>query len=200
MATRSVRDTILSATYRCVARYGLTKTTIEDAAKEAGVSRATIYRYFPGGRDQLLNDVIAWETGRFFIRLAQAVGEAPDFAALLEEALLFAHRAVEEHEVLQKILQTEPERLLPTLTVESDRIRPLVSSFLVPYLEREWQQRGGNAAGIDAEAATDYVARMVLSFIGASGRWDLTDREQVATLVRTELLAGVIAAAGGPPP
>jgi AcrR family transcriptional regulator len=199
VATRSVRDSILSATYRCVARYGLAKTTIEDAAKEAGVSRATIYRYFPGGRDQLLNDVIAWETGRFFIRLAQAVGEAPDFAALLEEALMFAHRAVEEHEVLQKILQTEPERLLPTLTVESERIRPLVSSFLVPYLEREWQQRGGHAAGLDAEAATDYVARMVLSFIGASGRWDLTDREQVATLVRTELLAGVLAAAGGNP-
>jgi AcrR family transcriptional regulator len=189
------RGRILEATYACVARYGLAKTTIEDAAREAGLSRATVYRYFPGGRDELLREVISWETTRFFVRLAEAVAGAGDFAGLLEEALLFAHRAVEEHDVLQKILQTEPERLLPTLTVESDRIRPLISAFLVPFLE---QESSGGAAAIDSALATDYVARMVLSFIASPGRWDLTDRTQVATLVRTELLAGVRGAAAGP--
>ena len=187
-----IRERILEATFSCVARYGLGKTTIEDAAKEAGVSRATVYRYFPGGRDELINEVIRWETARFFIRLAEAVAGARDFAQLLEEALLFAHEAVEEHEVLQKVLETEPERLLPTLTVESDRIRPLISAFLVPHLERE---RAGRAITVDSAAACEYVARMVLSFIGAPGRWDLTDRAQVATLVRTELLAGVLGGA-----
>jgi hypothetical protein len=34
---------------------------------------------------------------------------------------------------------------------------------------------------------------MLLSFIGNQGRWDLTDPAQVAQLVRTELLAGVLA-------
>jgi AcrR family transcriptional regulator len=185
------RERILAATYSCVARYGLAKTTIEDAAREARLSRATVYRYFPGGRDELLRDVISWETTRFFLRLADAVADASDFAGLLEEALLFAHRAVDDHDVLQKILQTEPERLLPTLTVESDRIRPLISAFLVPFLENE---RAGSAAAVDVAMATDYVARMVLSFISSPGRWDLTERSQVATLVRTELLAGVLAA------
>jgi hypothetical protein len=32
---------------------------------------------------------------------------------------------------------------------------------------------------------------MVMSFIAAAGRWDLTDRDQVRELVRTELLAGM---------
>jgi hypothetical protein len=32
---------------------------------------------------------------------------------------------------------------------------------------------------------------MVLSFIAAQGRWDLTDRDQIGELVRTELLAGL---------
>jgi len=190
----SVRERILQATYECVARHGLAKTTIEDAARQAKLSRATVYRYFPGGRDQLLNDVIAWETGRFFLRLAEAVHGVETFPELLEEALLFAHRAVEQHAVLQKILQTEPERLLPTLTIESERIRPLISAFLVPYLERQWQGRPSTMA---SDAATDYVARMVLSFIGAPGRWDLADRSQVRTLVETELLAGVLAAGRG---
>jgi len=183
----TVRERILEAGFACVARYGMAKTTVEDVARESGLSRATLYRYFPGGKDQLLRDVIAWETGRFFGRLAEAVAGAPDFTHLLEEALMFAHRAVEEHEVLQKVLQTEPERLLPQLTVESERILVFIRRFLVPYLEREVLR-----PGVDAEQAADYVARMLLSFIGNQGRWDLTDQEQVATLVRTELLAGVL--------
>ena len=182
------RERILEAGFACVARYGLAKTTVEDVARASGLSRATLYRYFPGGRDQLLRDVIAWETGRFFGRLAEAVAGAPDFPSLLEEALIFAHRAIEEHEVLQKVLQTEPERLLPQLTVESERILVFIRRFLVPYLEREDLRDG-----VEPEEAADYVARMLLSFIGNQGRWDLTDPDQVAQLVRTELLAGVLA-------
>jgi len=116
------------------------------------------------------------------------VAGAADFAGLLEEALLFAHRAIEEHEVLQKILVTEPERLLPQLTVESERVLAFIRRFLLPYLEREELR-----PGVDAGEAADYVARMLLSFISNQGRWDLTDPEQVARLVRTELLAGVLA-------
>jgi AcrR family transcriptional regulator len=183
----TVRERILEAAYACVARYGLAKTTVEDVAREARLSRATVYRTFAGGKDQLVRDVIAWETGRFFGRLAEAVAGAPDFAALLEEALVFAHRAVEEHEVLQKILQTEPERLLPQLTIESQRVLGFIRAFLVPYLERERLR-----PGVDVVEAADYVARLLLSFIGAQGRWDLTDPAQVARLVRTELLAGIL--------
>jgi AcrR family transcriptional regulator len=183
----TVRERILEAAYACVARYGLAKTTVDDAARAARLSRATVYRYFPGGKEQLVREVIAWETRRFFGRLAQAVAGAPDFAGLLEETLFFAHRALAEHQVLQKVLQTEPERLLPPLTVESYRVLGNIGDFLVPYLERESLR-----PGISVPEAADYVARMLLSFIGAPGRWDLGDREEVRRLVRTEMLAGVV--------
>ncbi len=42
------------------------------------------------------------------------------------------------------------------------------------------------------EGAGEYLARMMLSFIGTPGRWDLTDRAQVTTLVRSEFLAGIL--------
>ncbi|HEX9969527.1 MAG TPA: hypothetical protein VGB03_05255, partial [Acidimicrobiales bacterium] len=45
--------------------------------------------------------------------------------------------------------------------------------------------------GTTALDAADYVSRMLLSFIGAQGRWDLTDRAQVEELVRTELVGGL---------
>ena len=71
-----VRERLLQATYDCVARWGLAKTTVEDAAREAGVSRATVYRYFPGGRDELISAVVGWEFARFFLRLYEEVSDA----------------------------------------------------------------------------------------------------------------------------
>jgi AcrR family transcriptional regulator len=183
----TVRERLLEAAYASVARYGLAKTTVEDVARESRLSRATLYRYFPGGRDELVREVISWETGRFFGRLAEAVAGAPDFASMLEEALVFARRAVEEHEVLQKVLQTEPERLLPQLTVDSHRVVGFITDFLEPYLERETLR-----PGIDVHDAAEYVARLLLSFISAEGQWDLSDPAQVRQLVRTEVLSGIL--------
>jgi AcrR family transcriptional regulator len=182
----TARERIIEASYACVARYGISKTTVEDVAREARLSRATIYRHFPGGKDELIADTIRWETNRFFLRLAGAVEGASGLDEMLVEALLFAHAAIVEHEVLQKILQTEPELLLPRLSTDSGRVLGFIRAFLLPAVEAH-----GLPAGVDAAAAAEYLSRMVLSFIAAGGRWDLTDRAQVQELVRTELLAGL---------
>ena len=180
----------------CIGRYGMAKTTVDDVARASGVSRATIYRYFPGGRDQVVADVVAWEVGRFFQRLGEAVAGEPDLVSLVTEALRFAHRAVAEHEVLQRVLATEPHRLLPVLTVSSDRILPLVAGFLVPHIERE-RSAGRLRPGVDGERAADFLARMLLSWIGSPGEWNLDDTEQTSALVRHQLLAGILQPAPG---
>jgi AcrR family transcriptional regulator len=185
------RERVLAATYACVARFGMGKTTVEDVVKESGVSRASIYRLFPGGKDQLLRETVGWEMNRFFASLAEAVYDAPDFASLLEGGLVFAHRSIQEHEVLRKVLDTEPERLLPLITVEQHRVLEFITAFLLPYLERE-ERAGRVRPGVDLQAAADYVARMILSLIGSPGRWDMDDREQVRVLVREELLGGIL--------
>jgi AcrR family transcriptional regulator len=191
------RQRILEATYACVARWGLAKTSVEDAAREAKVSRATVYRTFPGGRDELISAVVAWATLEFFIRLYEQVQGATSLEQVMERGIMFAHRSIVEDEVLQRVMQTEPEKLLPTLTVESIRIRQGIAEFLVPYLEQR-----GVASGVDLKEAADFLARMVLSYMSAPGRWDLDDPVQVAQLVRAELLAGVVVAVppGNPPP
>lgn len=189
----TTRDRILEATYACVARRGLAKTTIEDAAREAGLSRATVYRTFPGGRDELISAVIGWATLIFFTRLYEHVQDAESLEQVMERGVMFAHRSIVEHEVLQRVMQTEPELLLPVLTVESNWIRQGIADFLVPYLEQR-----GLAPGIDPAEAADFLARMVLSYMSAPGRWDLDDPVQVAQLVRAELLAGVVSPTAPP--
>jgi AcrR family transcriptional regulator len=187
----ALRERLLEAAYACVARFGLAKTTVEDVVKESGVSRATVYRVFPGGKDELLREVVGWEMGRFFGALAEAVAGAPDFASLVEEGLVFAHRAVGEHVVLQKILVTDPQRLLPLMTTEQHRPLRFITAYLVPFLERE-QRESRLRPGLDQAAAADFVARMLLSLIGSPGRWNLDDPAAVHRLVREDLLVGVL--------
>jgi AcrR family transcriptional regulator len=181
------RQRIVEAAYTCVARHGVAKTTIEDVAREAGMSRATVYRAFPGGRDEVINATVAWATLDFFGRLYDDIQGAGTLEEIMERGIMFAHRSIVEHEVLQRVMQTEPDKLLPILTVESNRIREGIAAVLTPYLVER-----GLAPGVDLEDAADFLARMVLSYISAPGRWDLDDPDQVARLVRSELLAGVV--------
>lgn len=190
MKLRGSRERLLEATYACVARYGIAKTTVEDVAREAKVSRATVYRIFPGGKDELVRETVRWEATRFFVDLGRAIEGAPDFATTVVEAIVFARRALADHAVLQKILETEPGLLLPYLTVDDQRLRGLVAAFLEPHLRPE---RDRLADGVDVAAACDHVARLTMSFMAAAGSWDLSDPSEVRRLVETQLLSGVFA-------
>ena len=185
------RRRVLDAAYACVARYGFGKVTVEDVAREAGLSRATIYRQFPGGKDELLGAMVASEMDAFFARMAVAVSHAPDFAALIEAALTFAHREIAEHAVLQSVLATEPDRLLPYMTVEQGRILDAVTAYLRPLLEIE-ASAGRVRPRVDIDAAAAYVASMGLSVMATPGRVDLTDAAAVRDLVHHELLGGIL--------
>jgi len=185
-----LRERVLHGALACVGRYGMAKTTVDDVARVSGVSRASIYRYFPGGKDELLAATVAWEIGRFFAQLGRAVAGAPDLASLVADALTYAHRAVLAHEVLQKVLVTEPERLLPLITVESERVLRMIGGFLLPYLERE-RAAGRLRLGVDPAVAADYLARMFLSYSNSPASWDLEDPAAVTDLVQTEFLGAI---------
>ncbi len=180
----SVFEKIMEATFECVSRNGLSRTTVEEVAQQSRLSRATIYRHFPGGRDQLLQSVVAWEAARFFARLATDISGADDVPTLIERAITLGQMAVENHQVLQRVLQTEPEVFIRLFTFEGDRILRLIRGFLMPYL-----------AGLrlpdemSLQACADYVARMILSHITAPGGWDLGDPAQVRELVRSQILS-----------
>jgi AcrR family transcriptional regulator len=178
---------ILAATVECLGRYGIAKTTVDDAARTAGVARATVYRHFPDGKDQLITEAVSWAVSQFFADLAAAVVSAPDFPTMLEQALLHARRAVDEHVVLQKVLETEPERLLPQLSQAMPEVQVVLRDFLAEQLRSRPMR-----PGVDPIEAGDWLARMGLSFILAEGRWDLSDPEEVRRLVREELLAAIL--------
>ena len=74
---------VLDAAKRCTERWGMAKVTIDDIATEAGVSRATIYRLFPGGKDVLFDALRVRETEDFLVGLRDHVADATTLEELL---------------------------------------------------------------------------------------------------------------------
>lgn len=182
------RDRVLAAVVSCAGRVGISRITVDEVAREAGVGRASVYRWFPGGREQLIDEGITREIARFLDRLSSAVADEPDLRRRLIAGLGFAHRAIEEHEVLQRLLETEPGGLLPQL----QQTAPLVVAVLRDTFAEQLAAEPRRRPDVDVHEAAEWLARLVLSFIVEQGRWDLDDPEEVARLVDTELLAGVL--------
>lgn len=184
----STRDRILHATLACVGRLGMAKTTMEDIAREADLSRATLYRAFPGGRDEVLEAVVTWEVARFFARISNAIHpDELDEATVLEQGLLAARDAFDHHELLQRLLRDEADQLVPSLLTVMPMVVQALADWYRPRLEA-----AALRPGVDAAEAADLVARMALSYIATPGRWDLTQPSAVRALVRDHLLAGVL--------
>ena len=189
---KDVRARVLEGAYECIARRGMAKTTVDDVAAASGVSRATIYRIFPGGKDEVLRDTVGWEMDRFFLRLGEELGDAADFPEFLERALPLARQELLEHTVLQKVLETEPDRLNALhhrAAAPGDRRH----RRLLPAPPRARpRRRAWSRPTPTSPAVAEYVARLSLSLIASPGRHDLTDPAEVRRLVRGELLGGVL--------
>jgi AcrR family transcriptional regulator len=193
-APAATRERVLRAALGCIEREGLAATSVEDVARAASVSRATIYRHFPGGREQLVTETATWEVARFFARVEQTVASEPDLAARLRLALASGHRALDDHALLHRLLRTEPEAVLTELSVATDLVLELIIDYLADQLVAE-QAAGRARPDLDVAEAADHLGRLYLSYLGAPGRWDLDDPAQVDRLVRTQFLGGIAIAA-----
>jgi AcrR family transcriptional regulator len=190
-ASEKTRQRLLAATLRCVDRWGLDKTSLEDVAREADLSRATVYRYFPGGREQLVHETVVWEVGQFFQRLEHATTAEAHLPGKLRCGLMFGHRAVAEHALLQRVLATEPEALLAELSNALPLVEQAIRAYFLALLRFEPLR-----PDVSAGEAADYLTRMFLSYVGSQGQWDFSDPAAVDELVRTQFVAGVLVPAG----
>lgn len=184
VATTPAQERALDAAVELVARWGLNKTTLGDVARTAGMSRATLYRAFPGGRNELVAILGRREVARFLEVVALAFDEAPDLSSALADGLYAAAAHFEGHEAARFVLAHEPERAVPVLGfAQMDRLfavcRHVLSPHLVGHLDPEQADRTDRAGW-----AVEWIARMFLSgLVTSTPDFDLTDRDACRRLV-----------------
>ena len=178
---------VVEATLRCITRWGVAKTSLDDVARQAGVSRATVYRLFPGGRDGLLEVVASSEIARFFGAVASRLAAADDLEELLVAGITEAGRRILDHEALQYLLAHEPEVVVPKLAFrELDAVLRTAADFAAPHLER-WLPAD------EARRAAEWVTRLVLSYASTpADDVSIGDEASVRRLVRAYVLPGLL--------
>ncbi len=171
-------ERVIGAAKRCCERWGRAKTTVDDIATEAGVSRATVYRLFPGGRDNLFEAMRQRETEDFFVALSQTLAGATSFEDLLVRAVVNATRALREDEHLRLMLATEPGEVVHELTVHGlPVILRVATDFLTPWFDPYID---------DARSAelAELLSRLVISyFLAPSTHYDLADPASAASFI-----------------
>jgi AcrR family transcriptional regulator len=186
-APASVERRALDAMMRCVARYGVSKTTLDDVAKEAGCSRATIYRYFPG-KSRLLEAAVAAEVAALARDLKVVTAEVDSLEQAVVAIVTHGSRRIVEHDALQFVLRCEPEVLLPYLTFTAgDRFLADAGAIVAHAL-------GSHLAPERAARAGEWIARVAFAYLTPTGSpVDMTDEHDVGELVRTFVMPGLVA-------
>jgi AcrR family transcriptional regulator len=183
VAAPSMEARVLDAAKVCVERAGLAKLTIDDIAGEAGVSRATLYRMFPGGKDVLLDAMRVRELEDFFTRLADHLEQADDLEDLLVRVVVGATDELRSDEHLAGLLASEPGETLTSLTVDGlPRIIRVATVFLIPLVGEYLPRR-------DASRLVELLSRLVISyFLAPSDHVDLGDPESARAFIATVVL------------
>lgn len=190
--TAAARERLVDAAEVCFQRFGVMKTTIEDVAKIAQVSRATVYRYF-AGRDELILGVLLREGNRFLERLSHRIADEPDLSQAIVEGVLYTIRAIQSDENLALLFAPEAAGITTSIAGASEALFDITAQFLRPYFEAA-QEGGTLRSGVDLDEAAEWVLRAILSMVTFDGTRQRDD-EDLRRYLRTFLLPALVAGA-----
>ncbi|MFF0189663.1 TetR/AcrR family transcriptional regulator [Streptomyces sp. NPDC005244] len=152
---RSDSDPVLDAVRDCVLAVGVRRTTLTDVARRAGVSRMTLYRRWPDVRS-LVGDLMTREW------IDVATGAMPEprsdgrTRTLIVDGLVAGIEAFRAHPLFRKIIDVDPELLLPYVLDRRGASQEALLGLLSDAL------REGHADGSVRRAPVERQARAVL--------------------------------------
>lgn len=183
--TEAARERLIDAAEACFGRQGVARTTIDDVAREAQVSRATVYRHV---RDR--DDLVLAALGREARRFAERMGLHRDrpLEDAIVEGIVFAVREVPNEPALAVLMRPDAATALPGAW-------PLLYEHslgvLGPLVDRA-RARGGIRDDLPTEEVVEWVLRTVLSLLAMPGPVERDD-DQLRAFLRRFLLVGLLA-------
>ncbi|HET6524429.1 helix-turn-helix domain-containing protein [Sphingopyxis sp.] len=185
----STQERILRAAYDCFEQYGIAKTTIENIASRAKVSRPTVYKYYPS-KDAILDEISVRETWRVNSEVRRRLVRSDDFADFLTDTLLLVIRLANENIYIR--------RMVESIEFQESVISP---SSLMQQLQRTWwtnlfeqaRARGEIAADLEIDEIIYWLARaqaMLMLQVASPQIDDAEKRRFIRRFIVQPLLAG----------
>ncbi|MFA1537885.1 TetR/AcrR family transcriptional regulator [Actinomadura monticuli] len=193
----ATRTRVLDAAHAEFSRIGIQRSTMEDVARRAGVSRITVYRRF-ATKDALVEQVVRREFRRYFDRFLVDIKRAESPADRVVLGFVTSLRAIRGNPLIGGLIVTEPDMVVPSMVSDGGRTLAIVRQFVAGQLRRE--QRAGNvSADLDADLVAEMMVRISASFLAIPSHLvDLDSDDQVADLAR-RFLVPMLDPSGGSP-
>ncbi len=177
---------ILDAAEVCFDRHGVRRTTVEDIAAEAGVSRVTVYRQI-GNRDEIVLHTLLRVTDRFLRRTRPRLLACRDLADALTELVMATLRAARRDDVLLLFASEEhgaTGRPIPGAST------PLFALYGETVTLLEGELDGTLREGTNPAEAGEWVLRIVISLLTIPAPTRRSQAE-TAALVRGLITGGL---------
>ncbi|MEU8797693.1 helix-turn-helix domain-containing protein [Spirillospora sp. NPDC048819] len=181
------RARILDAAHEQFCRMGIQRSTMEDVARRAGVSRITVYRRF-STKDALVEQVVLREYRRYFDRFLIDIQQAETVADRVVLGFVSSLRAIQRNPLIGGMIAAEPDLLVSSMINDGGRTVATVRQFVAGQLRHE--QRAGNVSDdLDVDMVAEMMVRVSASFLAIPSHLiDLDDDERLAAVARRFLV------------
>jgi AcrR family transcriptional regulator len=179
-------ERILDAAQQRFLLAGIRRTTMDDIAEAAGLGRATLYRRF-AGRDDIVLATIAREFERFAHAVEEQMHAFDDPRDRFIEGFVAIVHAAHTHPLLSRLLEVDPDLVLPFLTRQGGVILSFNRTFLADHL-RTGQRYGVIREDLDPDEVAELSVRVCHSLLlTPGGLIDAGDRERLRSVARRYL-------------
>jgi len=186
---RPVRERLLDAAEECLAQFGPQKTSMEDVARAAGMSRATVYRYFEN-RDALLLGVASRQAAALAKEAMSYLAQFDNIADWLVEGLVFTLREIPKRPVFSSLVTSLDSRSASTLFLGSSGMIQIGVSVLHPMFVAAKEQ-GLLRDDLDIDLVIEWLLRVLWTYLNAPSQV-ASDEDGMRRLFRMMLLPSVL--------
>jgi AcrR family transcriptional regulator len=156
------RDQILEAACNCYLRLGVNKTSVETVAKEAKVSRTTVYRYF-ANRDELLTALVIRESEHLMDLVKRGARGIDNLADFMVEGVVLVLIEAPKMRTHELFFGAESNSITNRLCVSSEEVFAIGLQLIEP-LHKKAVAEGDIPATMTTLHVIEWTVRLLLSY------------------------------------
>lgn len=180
----------MRAAERCIQRHGIRKTTMDDIAREAGISRPSVYRYF-ADREDLLLALMNEHSRALTERARRFIDQFPDVEEGLVEGLVY----IAEHghrDEFTRFLASMDDSEFGRRVADTDAFATLTGEFWDPFLDAA-AERGELRPGLDRHEVHVWLGSVGLILMSILDREEIPNPKAMRELVRQFVVPAFLA-------
>ncbi|HLF41553.1 MAG TPA: helix-turn-helix domain-containing protein, partial [Acidimicrobiia bacterium] len=164
---------------------------MEDIAREAGVSRGSVYRHFPD-KDSLFHAVSQHQTEAFLDEMRRRTERIDDLGGQIDEIARMTIEFLRDDPLNAAMARTDPDAFARAITTGGRELLEMSTDAVVPLVEAA-MSRGEVRPDLHPRRAAEWITRIVFSLVSTpSVTFDRDDPAQRLAFLREFLVRGLV--------